>query len=1682
MAEEFDYGTPLKGINRAEGMERELGNQGYVETPNPPRRSFAQEMQRQNLETSPMQEIGFAGLNDTHLDEQITSATELDNLSDTRGRLQPWYEQLAYGTGKALVLTGTTFLNGTVGNVLGALNAIDKQKWSGLWDNDFGKAMEAVNQWSEKAMPNYMTDQEIQNDESGEWYKNIFTTNWIGDKFIKNLGFTAGAAAAGAVVSIPLGGIPSGIKSFVGAGISAFGEGKIEALNNATQWEEAVTAEIQEKTAQQLALIAPYKGTPQYEELEAPIRDAYNQTIAKIQEDKAKMGNVDLLLNMPILLTSNTIQFAKLYSGGYKTARKSVSIALRDGKYVSTLSKARPFLNPLSEGAEEIEQEVANVVPGHKYRTDINSFYSSKLNPEAEEETMNWLKASAEGIAQVAETPSTWEQGFIGALTGALGMPRFRSRTDANGNPQSPITIEGGLIGGFKEYREDLARDTELINRLNDRLASPEFLNYYQGLIRHNKYQNDMDEAAINGDEFEFKNAEHSQFISDIAMFDNASKLNDLKDWIEQAYDTSEENIASVVKNTTDEQGNGPFIENGNQLSNEQIAEKLTKAKDEMLSQIDEYKRIKDNIDIKSGEQLSNEELEELTWIATQSEDWNKRFNSLADEVKEVLNTNAAEIEHKLNSDGINTEVVEQLRALTSMSNPVMQALLANSSKKFLSEMAELRKAIENSYVLDKFDLLQKLEDLDKLAKARKQFNEKYNEYTKNPEGLVDSIQQAINTAVENQAKKIVEDSTSKVNTASNIKEFKEAIKDIDPEILPKVFDNIRKGSNLALKDLLRDYESLDKMSSEISKLLPDDNSPESESIRNIVQDALDNGTSAASAQGIIQDAIKEVGEDVGKGLKELLDEYNRIQESGKVDKPDNNVPEKPLKKKKKENKKKKGFSLSEASDENAPDAEQLESNKGEEQPAKPVKTPENSAEKLIDGLKKKPLNELKEIASGKEDLSKGKESAEPSVKKLAQKIHNDKILPPAHENGEGTNSETNSEPKRNTGVGYLRSWTETKYDFNELKDRTLRRKVQRNNPVVQALDELGAYEFVDNGSLGELFNRNKDLPIHYVVHPDPRLASKGIILLAIEVTPEVYQTVKPINPFRDSEGKLYQAVGSLGFDAGNKQSMSNYNRIIDGIADETEEVSSEIPFVSKKFSNKIKHIYSGRMVKSSETEGPRKRSLNRAFMNGETPKFGIYYNDTTFKTPGIDEYEEVVPINTNNANPREGSVWLMTKEADGRYYAKAIQMRRFNAEEYDINEHKNSPILDRIVEDLMTVADSSKSDYERSLAKYDLEEVLYFPEGTSILFNGDSVSITGYQSNIAEGQDAQSKAAALLTALQDDELNLRFQIIPSELTSSQYVQDILDSDIMTTDLLQPGNVNASFDMFINDLETGEPIPDETHESPKGHTGKKGINNALTGSTIMYGGDRFILKEDGTVYKGTEQITDQNTIDEIKFMNDIKNKTVKPVDGSRTLYLGAYSNGEEYGVVNYKVKKGKELEDLKKKAAKNVAKRSKKDTMDSIFEATTEDDIRKLLGEEAAKEAAKESEGEFFEGVEDADAALAKILGIEPEAPKKEKPKPTPIIPEPKSSVPSLGESFNPAQTKSAKELQISSVSQDFNKLVRANRNAMKELGFKNVSELMEYINDPNNHLPDINSITTQEAFDSLVDTIKNCR
>lgn len=142
--------------------------------------------------------------------------------------------------------------------VIGANTAIQEGRWSGLWDNDFSKAMQSINEWSESAMPNYYTEAE----QNEPWYNNIFTANFLGDKFIKNLGFIVGAFYSGGLEAGLLRGAgklamgtaknlgasintikniskaSSHVASAVGAVTSAVNEGRIEALNNSKDWYE----------------------------------------------------------------------------------------------------------------------------------------------------------------------------------------------------------------------------------------------------------------------------------------------------------------------------------------------------------------------------------------------------------------------------------------------------------------------------------------------------------------------------------------------------------------------------------------------------------------------------------------------------------------------------------------------------------------------------------------------------------------------------------------------------------------------------------------------------------------------------------------------------------------------------------------------------------------------------------------------------------------------------------------------------------------------------------------------------------------------------------------------------------------------------------------------------------------------------------------------------------------------------------------------------------------------------------------------------------------------------------------------------------------------------------------------------------------------------------------------------
>ena len=922
-----------------------------------------------NQATSPRQDVGFVGVGDSMFDERITSATQLDNLANTRGELQPWYAQIGAGLTKGAILAGTTFLDGTVGLVLGAGHAVKEGRFSALWDNDFSKAMKSVNEWSEQALPNYYTDAE----RNEPWYENIFTANFLGDKFIKNLGFTVGAFYSGGVTAAGLkatklpqiiGAVaksskaPAIITSGVGATISAVNEGRIEALNNSTDWFELQKAQLDDQHNARLQALEQYRGTEMYYPLIAQENANYEATIGKLTEDRLKMGNADLLMNIPILTASNLIQFGRLYANGYKTARKATNIIGKAGEYATekTAGKgiAKSLLSPLSEGTEELAQKAASVVSGVHYEDDVNNFYKAKIDPEAEQETLSWIKSFAEGINQTVNDGSSWEEFFIGTLTGALGMPRFRGIRSSEGNLQSPVTFEGGTLGEYREYRDQMNRETEIANYMNNRVSSSEFINYYQGLIRHNKYQRDMNQAVENKDEFEFKNAEHAQLISDIVMFDNAGKLEDLVTLVNSAFDTSDENLASIVENTTStlEDGSkvGPFVDkNGNPMystpeGRQEMIDKLTQTKDEMLNAITNYTKIKDDIDIRTGQQLSDEQLQELTWLKSQITNWQDRASQLSSEVKPTIDTvlgsmsqlanmyNAIKTEEGKNHAGLtdlyknadNTE--RQLRKSMSVLETVRSlddktfAYLLSSDPKLVKGIKSVLNDPLSGVSADEIQTIEsKIDDIVKLVGATDNFNTKLREYLENPGKLQEDMTSATEAVATEEVKKKSNSLKDKLISSTNLSEFKQALStEGDVIIREETLKSLEEEGNQLAKnyrevnayntDVQRAINSLDEdpaIKADALKLLQDqfENSSTLEEIANpnsiyvdnadaIYDDSLspeENTRRFQEAQYALLRAMNQINND-NRFKDRFSQDYRVLREKGK---PSSNTPKK---------------------------------------------------------------------------------------------------------------------------------------------------------------------------------------------------------------------------------------------------------------------------------------------------------------------------------------------------------------------------------------------------------------------------------------------------------------------------------------------------------------------------------------------------------------------------------------------------------------------------------------------------------------------------------------------------------------------------------------------------------------------------------------------------------------------
>lgn len=331
----------------------------------------------------------------------------------------------------------------------------------------------------------------------------------------------------------------------------------------------------------------------------------------QIEHHRKQMGNFDLITNIPILWLGDWVSFGKAYAGGWKAARNGgraeIKAAKEAYKEASNAAKAGDFTKlkkineviekaekegfknltdaekqlvrvvadhavgskagaiwaaakePLKEGNEEMAQAAGSAAAGFyaesKLDDDVDALYAAHLDPSAQTKVTGILDSVLKGMASTYGDASKWEEGLIGALTGAIGSPTFGRASNRTNQTwlgrNKMVGFTGGAVTQVRDYLNSRRIEDAAAQRIDDRLRDPDYIAKLRHLIAQTKFSNDMKTAVINDSKYDYENAEFASIVEDILYFKKMGRMDLLLNHLDAIEEFTEDDAKELLENTS---------------------------------------------------------------------------------------------------------------------------------------------------------------------------------------------------------------------------------------------------------------------------------------------------------------------------------------------------------------------------------------------------------------------------------------------------------------------------------------------------------------------------------------------------------------------------------------------------------------------------------------------------------------------------------------------------------------------------------------------------------------------------------------------------------------------------------------------------------------------------------------------------------------------------------------------------------------------------------------------------------------------------------------------------------------------------------------------------------------------------------------------------------------------------
>lgn len=612
-----------------------------------------------------------------------------DDNPETRAQLQSWHEQLGNSFVKMGTTAATTFLDGTVGLAVGALNVIggdkDQNALNRFISNPFTNAMVDFQDKMETNFGNYRTHEE----ENNNFLQNAFSlkgaANFWGDNVIKNLGFAIGAMGSGMVTSL-IGDVALGIttisktsKVLEGIAKTIQEGGELGVKEKALIEKLAVSGEdlaslknekilnelhetasqIKSKTAINQALSA-FVGSVGEARLEA-IGDSREFKNAHMMDLQAKRDNEEITneefsdkadnldkevqgyqnglfaANVALLSLSNYVQFKNAFTRGYtptkvmanevaNIAETGASKGLYELAAKSRIDKAVDFAALLKNPLSEMTEEQLQFAAQRTF----DNYYNLKTDDEANATVQNAISSVGKGLAEAYGTEEGWQNAFGGLIIGALGIPTIGKRSSG----KTGLKIEGGIYGEYKEQQHANETFKKNVDTANSLIKNGITQKLYDATVVDNALEQKGKAAVDINDRMNAKTINAMQLANMVDAFTAIGKYDDFVKRIEDETSLSAPELREKYKQSkTDFTGAEKRIDFFKGMTDDQVTAYVKKKAENTIKEAERVKILRQDIDVRfSGH--SEDARKDLLINAAAVSNIDNRIDKLLNEIK----------------------------------------------------------------------------------------------------------------------------------------------------------------------------------------------------------------------------------------------------------------------------------------------------------------------------------------------------------------------------------------------------------------------------------------------------------------------------------------------------------------------------------------------------------------------------------------------------------------------------------------------------------------------------------------------------------------------------------------------------------------------------------------------------------------------------------------------------------------------------------------------------------------------------------------------------------------------------------------------------------------------------------------------------------------------------------------